>query len=176
MAKHIKRCINPANICWSWRRLVSSTRLQRNNFWCLGRRKFVTLKTPSRRLEHMSSRHLEDIPWRCLQNKSSRRPEDMSSRNPQDVLETKKWGYLYLKNLHRYVSNNSIFSKSVSDESKANPKSSIRTQWFQYSSYFEIQAAFLFWELKCLMTVWCCKISWIQIRHCRTVEAIKRKF
>ena len=59
---------------------------------------------------------------------SSKRPEDMSSRYLQDVLETKKRGYLYLKNLNGYVSNKSIFHKSISDESKANPKSLIRTQ------------------------------------------------
>ena len=68
----------------------------------------------------MSSRRLQDI--------SSRRPEDMPSRYLQDILETKKWGYLYLKNLNEYVSNKSIFHKSIPDESKANLKSSIRTQ------------------------------------------------
>ena len=30
--------------------------------------------------------------------------------------------------------------------------------------------------LKSLMTVWCCEISWIQIRLCRAGEAIKRIF
>ena len=94
----------------------------------------------------------------------------------QDVLETKKWGYLYLKSLNGYVSNKSTFHKSIPDEFKANPKSSIRTQWFQYSSYFKIQAAFLFSELKSLMTVRCCEASWIQIRHYRTGEVIKTKF
>ena len=59
---------------------------------------------------------------------SSRHPEDISSRHLQDVMETKKWGYLYLKNLNGYVSNKSIFHKSISDESKANPKSLIGTQ------------------------------------------------
>ena len=114
--------------------------------------------------------------WRRLEDISSRRPEDMSSRYLQDVLETKKCGYLYLKILNGYVSNKPIIHKSITDESKVNSKSSIRTQWFQYSSYFKTQAAFLFWELKSLMTVWCCEISWIQIRHYRTGEAIKTKF
>ena len=107
---------------------------------------------------------------------SSRRPEDMSSRYFLDILETKKWGYLYLKNVNEYVSNKSISHNSIPDESKANPKSSIRTQWFQYSSYFKIQVALLFWELKSLMTIWCYEISWIQIRHYRTGEAMKTKF
>ena len=76
---------------------------------------------------------------RRLQNMSSRRPEDMSSRYLQDVLETKK-------NLNGYVSNKSIFNKSIPNESKANPESSFRTQWFQYWSYFKIQAVILLWE------------------------------
>ena len=68
----------------------------------------------------MSSRRLQDM--------SSRRSEDMSSRYLQHVLETKKWGYLYLKNVNGYISNKSIFHKSIPDESKGNPKSSMRTQ------------------------------------------------
>ena len=161
---------------------TSSTRLQHNNFW--------SSKTSCKDVLKMSWRHLarrlEDVledenllRWRCLQDvlkMSSRRLEYMPSRYLKGVLETKKWWYLYLKNPSGYVSNKSIFHKSIPDKSKANPKSSIRTQWFQYSSYFKIQAAFLFWELKSLMTVWCCEISWIQIRHYRTGEAIKTKF
>ena len=76
----------------------------------------------------MSSRRVQDMSSRRLQDVSSRRPEDMFSGYLQDVLETKKWGYLYLKNLNGYVSNKSIFHKSIPDEFKANPKSSIRTQ------------------------------------------------
>ena len=53
-------------------------------------------------------------------------------------------GYLTLTNLNVYVSNKSVFHKSISHESKANPKSFIRSQSFQYLSFFEIQAAFLF--------------------------------
>ena len=60
---------------------------------------------------------------------SSRGPEDMSWRHVQDFLETKKnGGYLNLTNLNVYVSNKSIFHKSIPDESKANRKSLIITQ------------------------------------------------
>ena len=66
----------------------------------------------------------------------------------QDIFRTsstqKKWGYLDLKNLNGYMSSDSIFHKSIHDKSKANPNLSIRTQSFQYLSYFEIQAAFYF--------------------------------
>ena len=96
----------PANICWSSRRLQDM---------------------PRRRLQHVFSatifclpRRLEDVLRTCL--------EDMSWRHLQDVLETKKWGYLYLTNLNVCVSNKSIFHKSVSDKSKPNPKSLIKTQ------------------------------------------------
>ena len=78
---------------------TSSMHLQRNSFssskrsWRrLGRRKVVTLKTSSRRLEDMSWRRLEDISWRRL--------EDMSWRRLQDVLETNKSKCVYLANLH----------------------------------------------------------------------------
>ena len=43
-------------------------------------------------------------------------------------LRDKKWGYLYFANLNVCVSNKSVFHKSVSDKSKVNPKSLIRTQ------------------------------------------------
>ena len=59
---------------------------------------------------------------------------------------------------------------NVSGETKSS------TQWFQYSPYFEIKAPFLFRELKSMMTVWFWEISWMEIRHCRTGEAIKTRF
>ena len=84
----------------------------------------------------MSWRRLEDTPWRCL--------EDMSSRRLEDIMEQT----LYLlgtsvSDKSKYVSNKSIFHKSISDNSKANPNALIRTQCFLYSS-FGIQAASLF--------------------------------
>ena len=144
--------------------LTSSTCLQRNNFH-LPRRLEDVLKTSSKDVLKTSWRHLEDeklLRWRRL----------------QDVSETKTKCLLGISvsNKSKRVYNKSILRKSVSGKSEANSKSLIRTQYFQYSSYFETQAAFLFWKLKFLMTVWCCEISWIQIRHCRTGEAIKTKF
>ena len=64
----------PANICWSSRRLEDVFKTSRKTSWRrLGRRKIVTLKTSSRRLEDMSWRPLEDIMetkqnpyWGCL--------------------------------------------------------------------------------------------------------------
>ena len=40
--------------------------------------------------------------------------------------------------LDTYISNKSMFHKSISNESKANPKSLISIQQIQYSYYFEI--------------------------------------
>ena len=57
-----------------------------------GRRKIVTLKTSSRRLEDMSWRRLEDMSWRRL----------------QDLSKAKKngcWWYLYLTNLNVHLTN-----------------------------------------------------------------------
>ena len=112
--------------------------------------------------------YAEDVFKTCLKHVFKISLWDFLKACLQDVLETKIWRYLYLTKINGYVSNKSIFHKSTSDDSKAHPKSLIRTQGLQYSSHFEIQTAFLFSELKFLMTVWCCKITWIQIRHCRT--------
>ena len=113
---------------------TSSTRLQRNNFtssktfWRrLGRRKIVTLKTSSRRLEDMSWRRLEDMSWRRLQHVFSvtilrlprrledvfktsrkaswrrlecmswRRLEDAFARRPKDVLKMSSRQYIGLE-------------------------------------------------------------------------------
>ena len=73
-----------------------------------------------------ASAGLEDVFKTCLQN--------FLKICLRDIFKTswrqKKWGYLYLTNLNGYGSYKSKFHKSISDESKANPKSSIRTQWF----------------------------------------------
>ena len=99
----------PANICWSSRRVEDVfktylehvfTRLQRNKFssssWRhLGRRKIVTLNTSSSRLEDIFK-----TSWR----------------------QTKCLLGISVCNKSKCVSSESIFHKSISDESKANPK------------------------------------------------------
>ena len=64
-----------------------------------------------RRLQDMSSRHvlrcLEDMPWRPL----------------EDIMETKQYLLgISVSNKSKCASNKYIFHKSVSDNSKANPK------------------------------------------------------
>ena len=113
---------------------TSSTSFQRNNFWS----------------SRTSWRSLEDISQEFLKTSWKTRVVTLKTSS-RHVFKTKKWRYLCLTNLNWYVSNKSIFHKSISEESKANLKSLIRTQWFQYSPYLEIQAAFLFWELKSQM-------------------------
>ena len=120
-----------------WRHLAKT-------FWRrLGRRKIVTLRPSWRRLEDMS--------WRCL--------EDISGRLLKDFMETNKilTGDIYILisgfNKPKSVSNKSVFHKSITGNSKANPK------------------CINYWWL-----VWCYVISLIQFRHCRKVEAIKATF
>ena len=98
----LKMIVNPANIRWSSRRLEdffnTSSALQffffkdvlKTSSRRLGRRKIVTLKMPSRRLEDIPWRRLEDMSWRRLEDISWRRLEEISWRRLQDVLETKK--------------------------------------------------------------------------------------
>ena len=130
----------PANICWSWRRLqdISWRLLQQvysTTVFRLSRRLEDILKT-SRKMSwktkncyaqdvlKTSWRHILKTSWRHVLKTSWRH----SWRHLQDFLETKKWGYLHLKDLNVYVSSKSIFHKSISGESKANPKSLIKTQ------------------------------------------------
>ena len=149
----------------SWKHLqhvfsVTILRLPRR----LGRRKIVTPKTSWRRLEDMYWRRLEGVLKTCL--------EDVVKTCLEDVLKTLCRQAKYL--LWISVSNKYIFNKSTFDNSKANPK--YNNPSFQYLSYFGTQATSLFQELKSLTSVWCCDISWIQIRHYRKGEAIKTNF
>ena len=75
------------------------------------------LKTCLEDVLKTSWRHILKTSWRHVLKTSSRRLGDK-----------KKWGYLHLTNLNVCVSNKFIFQKSISDDSKANPKSLIRTQ------------------------------------------------
>ena len=120
----------------------SSTRLQRNNFlssktsWrCPEDILKTSWKTKNFYAEDAlktSWRHVlktsGDMSWRRLEDMSWRLPKDMSWKHLQDDLDTKKWGYLYLTNLNVCAYKKSTFHKSISDESKENPKSLIRTQ------------------------------------------------
>ena len=69
----------------------------------------LVLKTSSRRLEDISWKRLEELSWRRL--------EDMSWR-PYREKQNTYWGC----NKSKYISDKSIFLKSVSGNSKANPK------------------------------------------------------
>ena len=149
-----------------------------------------------------SWRPLQGISWRCLQHVFSvaifglpRRlqdvfkmsyktkncyTEDVSKTSSRHVFKTssrrlgdkKKWGYLYLTNLNGYVSNKSIFHKSLIIIYKIinkNPVISIFVLLWNSSSFSSLR-------IKISDDCWCCEISWIQIRHCRTGEVIKTKF
>ena len=89
-------------------------------------------------------RHLEDVLgdeillcWKRLEDILKICLEEVLKTCLEDIFKTpwrqKTPGYLYQTNLNVYVSNKSIFHKSLSDESEANTKSLIRTP------------AFLFW-------------------------------
>ena len=105
--------------------------------------------------------------WRLLEEMSLKRFERMSWSRLQNVL---------LRN-ERFTGHICIlFPKSVSDETKANPKCINLNSIISIFVFFETQAVSLFEELKYLKTVRCCEISWIQIWHCTTGEAMKKKF
>ena len=150
--------------------------------------KFVFTYNPSKHLLVLktSSRHvfktcLEDVLKTCLEDVLKTCLEDVLKTCLEDVLKIlwRQAKYLLgisVSNKSKCVSNKSIFNKSTFDNSKANPKCMKYNPSFQYLSYFGTQAASLFQELKSLMTVWCCEISCIQIRHYKIGEAIKTNF
>ena len=152
----------PANICWSWWRFqhvfrVKILRLPRRHKDVLRLAK-TSLKTSCKIHEDVfktswktKNCYAEDMSWRRL--------EDMFWRPLKDFMETNKilTGDICILisgfNKPKCVSNKSVFHKSISDNSKANPK------------------CINYWWL-----VWCYEISLIQIRHCRKGETIKTNF
>ena len=79
----------------------------------LRKRKIVMLKTSSRQFFKTSWTHVLKTSWRHVWT---------CCRQTRYLLG------ISVSNKSKYVSNNSIFHKSISDESKVNPKSLIRTQ------------------------------------------------
>ena len=115
----------PANSCWSWRRLqdMSLRRLQHGFS--------VTILHLPRRLEDVLQRRLEEVlkrSWRHLARRLGRRKIVTLKTSWRHVLKTSWRHYGEKQNTYwrskksKYVSNKSIFHKSISDNSKANPK------------------------------------------------------
>ena len=114
-----------------------STLFQRNNFLSsitssrrLGRRKIVTLnvfKTSCRHVLNVLKTCLEDILKTCLEDVLKTCLEDVLKTYLEDVFKTSRRQtkcllVISVPNKSKCVSNKSIFYKSISDESKANPK------------------------------------------------------
>ena len=126
---------------------TSSTRLQRNNF--------TSSKTSWRRLEYVLQRLFEDVLKTSWKTKNCY-AEDVLKTCLEDLLKI-LWRqtkfllrisvYLSRDNKYKCVSNKPVFHKSISDNSKANPKC-INSWWM----------------------VWCYEISLIQIRHWEKVR------
>ena len=123
---------------------------------------------------------LEDVLKTCLEDVLKTCLEEVLKTCLESIFKTswrqKKWGYLYLTNPNVCVSNKSIFHKSISSRIQGEFKIINSNPIISIFLYFEIQVAFLFLELISLMIVWCCEISYIQIRHCRKGESLKAKF
>ena len=110
-------CYNPANICWSWRRLQRNNFTSSKTFW---RRLEDALKT----FQDVLKTCLEDVLKTCLEDVLKTCLEDAL----KDFMETNKilTGDICILisgfNKPKCVSNKSVFHKSISDNSKANPK------------------------------------------------------
>ena len=147
---------------------TSSTHLQRNNFlsskmsckdiWktCwrhLARRLEDVLEDEKllhwRRLQDFLKTCLEDVLKTCCENVLKTRLEGVLITCLEDVFkmswrQTKSLLGISVSNKSKCVSNEAIFHKPISDDSKANPKSLIRTQSFQYPSYLKLKQHFCF--------------------------------
>ena len=143
---------------------MSSARLQRSNF--------SSSKTSSRRmlktyLEEVLKTCLEDVLKTCLEDVLKTCLEDVLKTCLEDVFKT-SWRqtkclleisrYLHLTNLNVNLTTLYFINLYLTNLRRIQ-NASVRTELFRYSSYFEIQAAFLYSELKSLMTVRCCEIS-----------------
>ena len=109
---------NPANICWSWRRLhhVFSVRHLEDILQDVLKTSWKTKNCYAEDVLKTSWRHVLKTSWRHVLKTSWRH-----------VLKTlwRKAKYLLgisVSNKSKCVSNKSIFHKSISDNSKANPK------------------------------------------------------
>ena len=130
---------SPANICWSWRRLqhvfsVTILRLPRRLEDILQ----DVLKTSSRVFKtswKTKNCYTEDILKTCLEDVLKTCPEDVLKTCIEEVLKTYLedvlkilWRHtkfslgISVSNKSKCVSNKSIFHKSISSNSKANPK------------------------------------------------------
>ena len=148
----------PSSICWCLRRLedMSWRLLQQNNFlssktsWRhLAIRLEDVLEEEKllrwRRLQDGLKICLEDVlktcheaSWRHILKMFLRHVLKTSSRRLGDK-QNIYWGYLYLTNLNVYHFTNLYLTNLRQIQNAL-----FRTQQFRYSSYFEIQAAFLF--------------------------------
>ena len=131
------------------------------------------LKTSSRRLEEVWKTRIEDLLKTCAEN--------VLRKFLEDVLKTlwRKTKYFLgtsASNKSKCASNKSIFHKYISGKSKANLKCINKNLIISVLVLFWNSSTISILRLKRLMTAWCCKISWIQIWHCRTGEAIKSSF
>ena len=152
----VLKILIPANICWPSRRLEDV-------FKTFG---FEDVFKTSWKTKNCFTEDVFKTSWRHVLKTSS-----IYLGDKQNVY----WGYLYLTRLNVYLTN-LYFSNLYLTNLRQIQYILIRTQYFWYLSDLETQAAFLFQVLTFLMTVGCCKISWIQIQYCRTGEARKTKF
>ena len=150
---------NPANICWSWRRLQPVFRV---TIFHLPRRLNV-LKTSCKYVSKTSWSHLArrrgrrqivtlKMSWRHDSNTSWRHVLKTAWRQTKYLLGIPVSNHGLLRNLNQYLTN--LYFTNLRRIQNA----LIRTQWFLYLSYFETQSAEL-----------------IQNQYCRTGEAIKTK-
>ena len=99
--------LDPANICWSWRRLqhvfsVKFLRLAMTSWRTKNCHAKDVLKRSWRHVLRMSWRHVLKTSWRHVLKMPWRHVLKTSSRHYGDKQKT-YWGYLYLTNLNVYV-------------------------------------------------------------------------
>ena len=118
----------PANICWSWRRLRQVFSI---TILYLPRRLQDVLEDGLEDVLEDEKCYAEDVLKTCLEDVLKTCLEDVLKPCLQDLLKT-LWRqtkdllgisvYLSQDNKSKCVSNKSVFHKSISDNSKANPK------------------------------------------------------
>ena len=145
----------------SWRRLEDFSKDVLKMSW----------RRPSRKTKNCyaedafktSGRYVLKTSWRYIFKTCSRHLGDK-----QNVY----WGYLYLTNVNMYLTNLYFTNLYLTNLRW------IQNNWLEPNNFnirliLKLKQHIL--RIKISHDCWCCEINWIQIRHCRTGEAIKTK-
>ena len=135
-----------------------------------------------RRMENVLKTCLEDVLKTCLENFLKTCFEDVlktvlkTSWRHYGGKQNTYWRYRYITNLNVYLYLTNLYLTNQHLAILRRIQNALsRTHYFNISLILEFKQH-IYSRNKISGDVWCCQISWIKIRHCKNVEAIKMNF